>query len=145
MALTQKNSKYILKSALTPRSKRKKMDNVSLSPHGSTSSPTSCFNRKSKILNNSKKSDKYLAVQVCCLQPIIFLISNLFAALTLFSSINLQHHEHIPSITTTQHIDEFVQNGCIDLEPSPSTNSIVINDTIDPKLGWTTMTAEARI
>lgn len=64
MILTQANSIYILKSTLTPQSKRKDMQNVSLSPNGSSSSPT-CTNRKVKKPKNKKTIDNHSIVHVC--------------------------------------------------------------------------------
>lgn len=71
---------------------------------------------------------------------------NLYGHFT-FNFVNFQpsNHERIPSVTTTQHIEDLVQNSYIDMaEPSSSTNSNNNNDSINPKNGWTTMTAQVQ-
>lgn len=59
-----------------------------------------------------------------------------------FGIFQYSNNESIPSITTTQYIDELVKNGCIDVEQS--SNASGNKNSIDPKQGWTKMSSQVQ-
>lgn len=131
----------------------------SVSASSSVATTPTCTNRKSKGAsknsNNKPNEKQHLTVNVCFLQPLLFLIvREKYISFTIlqFSFLNFQYsnHESKPSNTITKYNVSSVQNNSIEVEPSPSASSNNNNNSdngnsIDPKLGWTTMTSQVWI
>lgn len=161
---TQVNSIYILKSTLTPQPKRKDRNDLkeveqrnsgsstpNLSPNWTPSStPPAVANRKNRKSISHKSLEKDLqnkTVHVCChLLHQWFIWAwrhfNIKYIISIFDIFQYSKHERIPSITTTEYIDELVKNGCIDVEQS--SNACGNKNSSDPKQGWTKMSSQVR-